>query len=242
MPEIWQDPPTQALLWEGLQVTLWLTGLSAGLATLLSLGLAYLSQQAWGGWWAQRYIDIFRSVPALILLIIFAYGLPNAFPLETRREVFFQSGLMQSLRDLSGLSIPYYALAAGLALALNTSAYLAELLRSGFSTLDPNQLAAARSLGASPWQVFGRLMLPQALMASRPAIISRLVHHQKNTALASFVAVPELFKAGQTAISRSFQAIDLLILLALLYLLLAGLWAGLLRGLLSGPLIGQRGP
>jgi ABC-type amino acid transport system permease subunit len=76
------------------------------------------------------------------------------------------------------------------------------------------------------------VLLPQGLRAAAPALITRLVHNLKNTALASFVAVPELFKAVQTAISQSFYAVELLLVASVLYWLLSWGFAWMLRWVL----------
>ena len=62
-----------------------------------------------------------------------------------------------------------------------------------------------------------------------PAISTRLIHHLKNTALAAFVATPEFFHSTQTAITRTFLALEFLLLAAIVYLLLAFSLSGLLR-------------
>lgn len=178
---------------------------------------------------AAIYVDIFRNIPALVLIIFFAFAVPNIFAPETRKALFFDNLLADWGQLLTGLSLPYYALAATIALTLNTSAYLAELFRAGVGTIPQEVVDAARTLGAPKRTVFWTILLPQGVRVAFPAISTRLIHNMKNTALAAFVAVPELFQATQTAISKTFRATEFLLLASVFYWLLAVAFAALLQ-------------
>jgi polar amino acid transport system permease protein len=167
------------------------------------------------------HVEIHRNIPALVLIIFWAFALPNLLPPGMRQTIFFKNIIMDGVSDLTGLSVPYYALAAAFALTLNTSAYLAELFRAGVGTIPREHLDAARSLGASPAVVLRTILIPEGIRASFPAMSTRLIHNMKNTALAAFVSVPELFHGIQTAITRSFRAVEFLLLAAVIYLLLS---------------------
>jgi polar amino acid transport system permease protein len=180
-----------------------------------------LSSQRWLSVPAAIFVETFRNIPALVLILFFAFALPNAIPPDQRRTLFFDNSLINSLSNISGLSIPWYAIAAIVALTLNTSAYIAELFRAGAGTIAQEHIQAAQTMGASLFTIFQVILAPGAIRAAYPAITSRLIHNLKNTALASVVAVPELFNSIQTSITRSFLAIEFLMLAALLYLLLA---------------------
>jgi polar amino acid transport system permease protein len=233
----WLTPEIAQLLLSGLGVTVVLTLITSAGALLLGVGIGWLRLSASPllRGIATGYVEIFRNVPALVAIIFWAYALPNAFDPATRRSVFFDNRWMDVLGDLTGLSIPYYAVGATLGLTLNTSAYIAELFRAGVGTLAREHWEASRSLGASSRRAFGNLLLPHGLRAASPAIVTRLVHNMKNTALASFVAVPEFFKAVQTAITRSFHAVELLLLASIGYWLLSWTFAWLLRCWLPNP-------
>src|SRR3990172_1154020 len=225
------------LLVDGLAVTVVLTLITSAAALALGLGVGWLriSASPLARGLAVVYVEIFRNVPALVAVIFWAYALPNVFDLELRQALFFDNPLVNALGRLAGLSIPYYALAAAFALTLNTSAYVAELFRAGVGTLAREHWEAARTLGASPVRAFRSVLLPHGLRAASPALVTRLVHNMKNTALASFVAVPELFKAVQTSITRSFHAVELLLLASITYWLLSFTFAWLLHRWLAGP-------
>ena len=233
----WLTLDVVSLLLNGLVATIALTLItsSAAVALGLSVGWLKISASPVARGLGAVYVEVFRNVPALVGVIFWAYALPNAFGPETRRLLFFDNSLMSGLSQLTGLTIPYYALAAAFGLTLNTSAYIAELFRAGVSTLAREHWEAARALGASPVRAFRHILLPHGLRAASPALITRLIHNLKNTALASFVAVPELFKAVQTSISRSFYAAELLLLASLMYWLLSVAFAWLLHQMLPSP-------
>jgi polar amino acid transport system permease protein len=77
--------------------------------------------------------------------------------------------------------------------------------------------------------VFWSILLPDGVRAGFPAMTTRLIHNMKNTALVSFVAVPELFHAVQASITETFRATELLTLAAVMYLALAMAMSGVLR-------------
>jgi len=81
----------------------------------------------------------------------------------------------------------------------------------------------ARTLGAGPRTVYRAVLLPSGIRTAFPAISTRLIHNMKNTSLASFVAVPELFHEIQASITRTFRATEFLLLAAVMYLVLAWL-------------------
>ncbi len=231
MPLDWLTPDLISLLSRGLLITVVLTGVTAGLALVVGItaGTMRLSGNRFAGGLAVVHVEIHRNMPALALMIVWAFALPNLFPAELRRGLFFDNSFFNWISRWSGLSLPYYTLAAGAALALNTSAYLAELFRAGVSAIPQQHVDAARTLGASRLEVFRRILLPEGLRTAFPAISTRLIHHLKNTSLAAFVATPEFFHSTQTAITRTFLALEFLLLAAIVYLLLAFVLSGLLR-------------
>lgn len=227
----WLTTETTHLLLQGLVLTLVLAAFTSLLALPIGVGVGTLRLSKRRGlrWLAGTYVDVLRNIPALVLIIFWAFALPNLFPAEMRRPMFFDNWLMERLQMWSGLPVPYYTLAAALALTLNTSAYLAELFRAGVGTIPREHVDTARSLGASQRVVFARILVPQGLRAAFPAISTRLVHNMKNTALAAFVATPEFFHSTQTAISQSFRAVEFLLLAAAVYLSLSLSLTSLLR-------------
>lgn len=228
----WFTPEIISLLGRGLGLTIVLTLLTSLLATAMGIviGSLRLVGQRRATWPATLFVETFRNIPALILIIFWAFAFPNAFPAEIRSDVFFNNPVMNSLTRWTGLAVPWYAIAAGLGLTLNTAAYIAELFRAGVRTMPRQHVEAATTMGASTLTVFRVILVPHGLRVAYPAITSRLIHNLKNTALASLVAVPEFFNGVQTAITRSFLAIEFLVVAAIVYLLLAFAFSSLLRG------------
>ncbi|MBC8334271.1 MAG: amino acid ABC transporter permease [Anaerolineales bacterium] len=227
----WLTAEIGELLSRGFVLTIWITGITSIFSLLLGIGVGTLKliQRPITRQLAIIYIEIHRNVPALVLIIFWAFAFPNIFPLEIRRTIFFDNAIISKISLWTGLSIPYYTLAAGFALTLNTSAYLAELFRAGVGTIEQEHLDSARTLGAPKKTLLWQIIIPQGIRAAFPAISTRLIHNMKNTALASFVAMPEFFHGIQTAITYSFHAVELLLLASAVYLGLSFTFSFLLR-------------
>lgn len=221
----WLTPDIQARLVDGVIVTVVVTIVtsvaSMVLGTAAALGRGHQRRSLRLP--STVFIDLFRNVPALILIIFFAFAVPNVLNPELRRSVFFDNPAIDGIGDLTGLSLPYYAIAASIALSLNTGAHLAEIVRSGVATIPVERIEVARSLGASRFTVLRTVVIPDGLRASFPAVSTRLVHNMKNTALVSFVAVPDLFNVIQGSITKTFRATEFLVLAAVLYLALSAI-------------------
>jgi His/Glu/Gln/Arg/opine family amino acid ABC transporter permease subunit len=227
----WLSQETITLLLRGLLYTVLLTAITSVLSLVVGVlvGTMRLSGRPFLARAAGVYVNIFRNVPALLLIIFLAFAVPNLFAPQQRQALFFDNLLADWSGSISGLPLPYYALAVIVALTLNSSAYLAELFRAGVGTIPQQIVDAARSLGATRTAVFWQILLPQGVLAAFPAMTTRLIHNMKNTALASFVAVPEFFHATQASVTRTFFALQFLLLAAFVYLLLALAFAALLR-------------
>lgn len=227
----WLTGETVQLLARGVWYTVMLTAITSVLSLVIGIliGTFRLSSSKSLRRLGTIYVEIHRNIPALVLIIFWAFAVPNLFPQEMRATIFFTNPVMEGLNNLTGLPVAYYGLAVILALTLNTSAYLAELFRAGVGTIAAEHTEAARSLGASAAVVYWKIVLPQGIRAAFPAISTRLIHNMKNTSLAAFVSVPELFQGTQTAITRTFRAVELLLLAAVIYLTLSLLFSALLR-------------
>lgn len=225
----WLSQELIMLLMRGLLYTLLLTAITSVSSMIIGIfvGSLRISRQPLLSRAASIYVNIFRNVPALVLIIFLAFAVPNLFALDQRQSLFFDNLLAVWAGSITGLSLPYYALAVIMTLTLNSSAYLAELLRAGVGTIPRQIVDAARSLGASNTAVFRQILLPQAVLAAFPAITTRLIHNMKNPALASIVAVPEFFHVTQASITRTFFALHFLLLAASIYLLLSISFAAL---------------
>ncbi len=164
-----------------LLVGLWVTvGLGAAAVALGLLGgLLLVLLRLYGAapvrLLAVAYIDVFRAIPVLVLLIVIYYALPFV-----------------------GLRLSPFASAAT-ALSLVSAAYSAEILRAGIEAVPPGQVEAARAVGMGPVRRMSRIVLPQALRLVIPPLTSNAINVFKDTALASVVAMPDLLKQATQA-------------------------------------------
>ncbi|MET7489686.1 amino acid ABC transporter permease [Streptomyces sp. NPDC005538] len=162
--------PVLRFLLDGLGETLLATAVAAALAFPLGglLALGRLSRHRWTRAVARTYVELFRSVPLLLLLYVFLFGLPGiglTFP------VFWQ------------LVIP---------IVLGNAAVVAEIVRAGVLNLPRGQTEAAYSLGMTHRQTMWHVVAPQALRALVPALVSQLVRLLKDSTLGYVVSYLEL--------------------------------------------------
>ena len=227
----WLTPELTSDIARGIVVTIVLTVLTTISSFVVGLlaAIGRRSRRRWATRVAGTFVEIFRNVPTLILLIFLAFAVPNLLPIDIRRTVFFRNPFWDFVGDLTTLPLPYYAVAAILALTANTGAHLAEVLRAGMDAVPQSRIDAARSLGASARAAYFTVTIPDGVRIAFPGVINRLVHNLKNTALVGFVTVPDAFQEIQAAITRTFQATQLLITAAVLYLVLATLLEFVLR-------------
>lgn len=147
----------------GFEYTLLLAVVSVLLAVIPALLLAMmrLSKIKPIKWFAGAYIAVFRSTPMLVQLSIIYFGLFHYISLP--RTLLF--GFIAINRFIPGV----------VALALNSSAYVAEIFRAGILAVDKGQTEAARSLGLSSWQSMRLVVLPQAIKNVLPALANEVV-------------------------------------------------------------------
>jgi polar amino acid transport system permease protein len=187
------------LLLSGLKVTLLLglVSIVAGLVLGLFIALIRLYAVRPLSIIAKIYIDVFRSVPLLVLLIVVYYALPFV-------------GLRMS---------PF--MSAATALTLVSGAYTAEIFRAGIEAIPRGQFEASQALGLSYRHMMSDVVLPQAIRIVIPPLTNNCINVIKDTALASVVAMPDLLKQATQA-----QALEAnptpLIMAALMYIAL--LW------------------
>ncbi len=113
-------------------------------------------------------------------------------------------------------------------LALNTSAFQAEIYRGGFLALPRGQFEAARMLGIGVWQARRAILIPQVMRLVLPPLTNEATSILKSSSLVSVVAVTELMRVSEQAVSITFRATEFYITAAVLYLALTSLiaWIG----------------
>ncbi|MDY4976420.1 MAG: amino acid ABC transporter permease [Clostridia bacterium] len=102
---------------------------------------------------------------------------------------------------------------------INSGAYVAEVIRSGIMAIDKGQNEAGRSLGFSGAQTMKLIILPQAFKNILPAIGNEMIALLKETSVAGYVAVIELTKAGNQIKNTTYDQINPILLVALIYLI-----------------------
>ena len=136
------------------------------------------------------YIDLFRGLPALLLVILFGFGIPAL--------------------QLPGL--PNSGLFWGsVALVLSYSAYVAEIYRSGIDAVHEGQREAARALGLTDWQTMVWCLLPQALRNVLPALMNIVVALQKDVAILSVIGVRDAVREAQIYTATTFNYSSLVV-------------------------------
>ena len=170
----------------GIEYTLLLAVVSVLLAVIPALLLAMmrLSKVKPVKWFAGAYIAVFRSTPMLVQLSIIYFGLFYAISLP-RISLF---GFVDISRFVPGV----------VALALNSSAYVAEIFRAGILAVDKGQTEAARSLGLSSWQSMRLVVLPQAIKNVLPALANEVVTMVKESSICSMLGMAEIMFAAKT--------------------------------------------
>jgi polar amino acid transport system permease protein len=186
------------ILLSGLVQTLLLSAMVVPLGLLGGVLLALLStvRSPWVRWPLMAWVDVFRSLPPLVLLVFVYAGLPFA-----------------------GLEVsPWGAVAIGF--FLNTGAYYGEILRAGIESVPAGQVEAARSTGLSRGQAMAWVVLPQAVRNVLPDLISNTLEVVKLTSIASVVALPELLFQARQAQSVTFNATPIMAAAVVYFVLL----------------------
>lgn len=184
-------------LLDGLKVTISLTVLSIAAGSILGAVIALLSLMTSAfRYLAYAYIELFLSVPALVLLIWLYYVLPFVSP---------------------ALMLPGFAVSV-LGLSLSLSAFVAEIIRAGIATVSKGQLEAALILGVPRIVAWRRIVFPQALRTMWPALFGQFITTYKFSTLASVVAVGELLHTGELVIAQTYQPIEVYSVIALFFI------------------------
>jgi glutamate transport system permease protein len=196
------EPFTTANLWRtyvlpGVQGTLTAAALSIALALALgvALGVGRMSPQAPTRWACATFVEFFRAVPVLIMMIFayFLYALSDVFP---------------------GKQLALAGVVTGL--TLYNSAVIAEIVRAGVNALPRGQSEAASALGLRRTQTMRLILLPQAITAMLPALVSQLVVVLKDTAIGYQITFVEMVRQGTVIGSQYRNYVPALIVIAVL--------------------------
>lgn len=184
--------------WINMQV--WAIALVA--IALWAMVLAVM-RQLQGPWFAPLrvfvvvYVDVFRGLPALLLVLLFGFGIP-----ALRLPGLPASGLFWG----------------AVAMILCYAAYASEVYRSGIEAVHDGQRAAAKALGLTQWQAMRYAILPQAVRNVLPALLNLAVALQKDVALLSVIGVRDAVREAQIYTGQTFNYSSLIVA-ALLFML-----------------------
>ncbi len=185
------------MLMRGLKLTILITtgGLSLGFALGVAAGFMKLSRK----WIVSRiaivYIECIRGTPMLVQAMFLYYGVPMAL----------------------GIRIP--PLTAGIVIiAINSGAYIAEIVRGSIQSINPGQMEAGRSIGLTHFQTMRFIIWPQALKRMIPPLGNQFIISLKDTSLLMVIGVGELLRTGQEIVAVNFRAFEVYFAVALVYL------------------------
>jgi polar amino acid transport system permease protein len=207
---------THETIIRGLMLTLFLTVASMALGTLLGLALAIMraSKIKPVAATASVYITLFRGTPVLVQLIFWF----NVAALYPNLSIGIPFTDISMAIDVNALMAPITAALVGL--TLNEAAYMAEIIRGGFSSVGKGQIEAADSLGMSASMKMRKVIIPQAMPSIIPATGNQVIGMFKETSLVSVLGVAELLQSAQLIYARTYETIPLLIVASLWYLVM----------------------
>ena len=152
---------------------------------------------------ASAFIEIIRGTPLLVQLLI----VYNGFPM-----------IGINLPTFGG--IPGEYIAAIFALVVNSSAYIAEILRSGIQSVDKGQMEASRSLGLSYSKTMMFVILPQAIKNALPSIANEFIVLIKESSIVSFIGIGDLMYNADIVEGATYKAFEPLLIAAIIYFIL----------------------
>jgi len=192
----------------GLGGTLWISAVVVLAGTVLGVLIALLRMSKFKILQriADIYIEILRGTPVLLQLYLFWVGLPKIMPFE--------------LSDTQSVVV---------ALIVNASAYIAEIIRAGINAVDKGQWEAAKSIGLTNTHTMTHVILPQAVKNILPALCNEFITTIKGTSLASVFFVGELMTSYKTVQTATFLSLEPLIIAGVIYFILNFVLSRLLR-------------
>lgn len=195
-------------LMKGAGVTLQIAGvgLVGGLLLGILLGLVRAYAPKLFNAIALVYIEIIRGTP-IIVQVMFIYF---AIPIMTGRRVDAMA-------------------AAIVAIVVNSSAYIAELVRGAFLALPKGLTEAGLAMGLPFWKVLLTILAPVAIRRLIPPLGNQFITSLKDTSLFTVISVAELTRTGQEIMATNFKAVEIWTAIAIIYLIMTGILSGILR-------------
>lgn len=179
---------------DGVEVTLFLSLFSVilGLALGIFLALGKLSKVRPVRWICNAYVDIIRGTPTMVQILIIYFVIFASINIDRR-------------------------IVAIIAFGINSSAYVAEIIRGGILSINKGQTEAGRSLGLSSGQTMCHIVLPQAIKNILPALGNEFIVLVKETAVIGYVAKIDLTAAALSVQAKTYSYVMPLIAVAVIY-------------------------
>ena len=194
------------LFWQGAVCTVSLSALTVlfGFVLALLLALCRLGKLKVLNILASIYVEIFRATPMLVQLFIIYYVVFADIKVLPGFKLF---GFIRFDRFFPGV----------VALALNSGAYLSEIIRAGIQSIDAGQTEAARSLGMTQWQTMQMIVLPQAIKNILPAIANEFFTIIKESSICYTIGVQDIMSAVAAVKGATFSIAEPLVVATALY-------------------------
>lgn len=182
---------------QGLAGTLCLAAITVFFGTVIGTVLAIMrrSRHKPFQWFVRFYIWVMRGTPILLQLYFFWIFLPRVLPVK--------------MTDSQCIII---------ALIINASSYVAEVIRAGIQAVDKGQTEAARSLGMTKAHTMTRIVLPQAVKNILPALGNEFITMTKQASLASVFFINELTTSYKTVLSATYRPVESIVIAGVIYL------------------------
>jgi glutamate/aspartate transport system permease protein len=195
-------PGALPLLARGLGITfeLTLTAIAVGIAWGTTLAMARLSNHKWLGGAAATYVNLFRSVPLVMVILWFYLIVPQLL------KMIFGEGIAD-IRFTSAL----------IAFALFEAAYYSEIIRAGIQSVPRGQVSAALALGLSYRQTMRLVVLPQAFRNMMPLLLTQAIILFQDTSLVYVIGLSDFFGTAYKIGDRDGRLVEMLLFAGLIY-------------------------
>ncbi len=198
----------RALLWNGTKITIIIAIMTIifGLIFGILMALMKMSKVRVLRYIANVYVEFIRGTPVLVQIFIVYYGLPMM-------GVNIPSIVVGGV-DISRL------LSGTLALVINSTAYICEIVRSGIESVDRGQTEGALALGLTPSRTMAAIIFPQAMKNILPALGNEFITVIKTSSQISVIGIADLMYTADTIRGISFKPMEPLVIVALIYFVL----------------------
>ncbi|CBW76060.1 Glutamate/aspartate transport system permease protein gltK [Mycetohabitans rhizoxinica HKI 454] len=210
-------PDALPTLWTGAVITLQITVLAivVGIVWGTLLALMRLSGFKPLEWFARGYVTLFRSIPLVMVLLWFFLLVPQ---------------LLQRLLDVSP-DVDIRLVSAMVAFSLFEAAYYSEIIRAGIQAVPRGQLSAASALGMTYGQGMRLIVLPQALRAMVPLLLTQAIVLFQDTSLVYVISVADFFQTAANVGDRDGTIVEMVLFAGAVYFVVCVVASSLVKGL-----------